>query len=229
MAGRIEDVSSRIQLEERMKVGVLGSGQVAKVLAKAFLETGHEVMLGSRDASKVAGWSDHAQAKAGTFAETAAFGQCIVLAVKGTVAVDAVKLAGLENLAGKTVIDATNPIAEAPPVNGILQFFTGPNDSLMERLQAAAPEANFVKAFSCVGNAHMFRPNFPGGPPTMFICGNNADAKAEVNAILKDFGWDSEDVGKVEGARAIEPLCQLWCARGFIHNKWTHAFKRIDL
>jgi predicted dinucleotide-binding enzyme len=210
-----------------MKVGVLGSGQVAKVLAKAFLEVGHEVMLGSRDASKVAGWSDHASARAGTFAETAAFGHVVVLAVKGTVAADAVKLAGVDNLRGKTVIDATNPIADAPPVNGILQYFTGPNESLMERLQKAAPEANFVKAFSCVGNALMFRPNLPGGPPTMFICGNSDSAKAEVNAILKDFGWESEDVGKVEGARAIEPLCQLWCARGLLHGKWQHAFKTL--
>ena len=210
-----------------MKVGVLGSGQVAKVLAKAFLELGHEVMLGSRDAAKVAGWSDHGSASAGTFAETAAFGQIVVLAVKGTVAVDAVNLAGVDNLAKKTIIDATNPIADAPPVNGILQYFTGPNESLMERLQKAAPDANFVKAFSCVGNALMFRPNFPGGPPTMFICGNDDAAKAEVNAILKDFGWESEDVGKVEGARAIEPLCQLWCARGFLHGKWQHAFKTL--
>jgi len=211
-----------------MKVGVLGSGQVAKILGKAFLELGHEVMLGSREASKVAGWSDHPAAKNGTFAETAAFGQLVVVAVKGTGAVDAVKLVGIDSLAGKTVIDANNPIADAPPVNGILQYFTGPNESLMERLQAAAPEANFVKAFSCVGNVFMFRPNFPGGPPTMFICGNNDAAKAEVTAVLKDFGWDVEDVGKVEGARAIEPLCQLWCARGFIHGKWQHAFKTLS-
>lgn len=210
-----------------MKIGVLGSGQVAKVLANGFLETGHEVMLGSREASKVAGWSDHASAKSGTFQDVAAFGQLIVLAVKGTVAVDVVKLAGIDNLAGKTVIDANNPIADAPPVNGILQYFTGPNESLMERLQNAAPAANFVKAFSCVGNAFMFRPKFSGGPPTMYICGNSDAAKAEVNAILKDFGWESEDVGKVEGARAIEPLCQLWCARGFLHGKWQHAFKTL--
>jgi predicted dinucleotide-binding enzyme len=184
-------------------------------------------MLGSRDASQVAGWSDHASASAGTFAETAAFGHVVVLAVKGTVAADAVKLAGVDNLQGKMVIDTTNPIADAPHVNGILQYFTGPNESLMERLQKAAPEANFVKAFSCVGNALMFRPNLPGGPPTMFICGNSDSAKAEVNAILKDFGWESEDVGKVEGARAIEPLCQLWCARGLLHGKWQHAFKTL--
>ncbi|MCC6552331.1 MAG: NAD(P)-binding domain-containing protein [Polyangiaceae bacterium] len=210
-----------------MKIGILGSGQVAKALGKGFLETGHEVMLGSREADKVKGWSDHASARSGTFAEAAAFGEIVVVAVKGTVAVEAAKLAGVGALAGKTVIDANNPIAEAPPVNGIIQFFTGPNESLMEKLQAAAPDARFVKAFSCVGNTFMFRPNFPGGPPTMFICGNDDGAKEQVRAILKDFGWESEDIGKVEGARAIEPLCQLWCAPGFLRNQWTHAFKLL--
>jgi predicted dinucleotide-binding enzyme len=212
-----------------MKIGILGSGDVAKALGKGFLEAGHEVMLGSRDAGKVRGWSDHRAASAGTFSEAAAFGEVVALAVKGTAALDAVKLAGAAGLAQKTVIDATNPIADAPPVNGILQFFTGPNDSLMERLQAAAPEARFVKAFSCVGNPFMFRPSFPGGPPTMFICGNDDGAKAQVKEILSQFGWESEDIGKVEGARAIEPLCQLWCAPGLQRNQWTHAFKLLKL
>ncbi len=212
-----------------MKVGILGSGDVAKALGKGFLASGHEVMLGSRDVAKVAGWSDHASASAGTFTDAANFGDVLVLAVKGTVAVEALRTAGIEALGKKTVIDATNPIAEAPPVDGILQFFTGPNDSLMERLQAAAPEARFVKAFSCVGNPFMYKPNFPGGPPTMFICGNDDAAKTEVRGILTEFGWDAEDVGKAAGARAIEPLCQLWCARGFIHGKWTHAYKMLTL
>ncbi|MBK6810534.1 MAG: NAD(P)-binding domain-containing protein [Sandaracinaceae bacterium] len=210
-----------------MKIGILGSGDVAKTLGKGFLANGDEVMLGSREASKVAGWADHAQASAGTFGEAAAFGDVVVLAVKGTVAVDVVKLAGVAALAGKTVLDATNPIAEAPPVNGILLFFTGPNDSLMERLQATAPDAHFVKAFSCVGNGFMVKPDLPGGPPTMFICGNDEAAKAEARSILVAFGWDVEDLGKVEGARAIEPLCQLWCAPGFQRNQWTHAFKLL--
>jgi len=212
-----------------MKVGVLGSGQVAKVLGNAFIATGHEVMLGSRDAEKVRGWSDNEAAKAGTFAEAAAFGELLVLAVKGTMAVEVVKAAGIESLARKTVIDANNPIADLPPVNGVLQYFTGPNESLMERLQAAAPDAHFVKAFSCVGNPFMFKPNLPGGPPTMFICGNDDGAKAQVKAILTDFGWDTADMGKVESARAIEPLCQLWCAPGMIRGQWTHAFKLLKL
>jgi len=210
-----------------MRVGILGSGDVAKTLGKGFLANGDEVMLGSREASKVAGWADHAQASAGTFREAAEFGEVVVLAVKGTVAVEVVKLVGTDGLTGKTVLDATNPISEAPPVNGILLFFTGPNDSLMERLQAAAPGAHFVKAFSCVGNGFMVKPELLGGPPTMFICGNDDGAKAQARAILVAFGWDVEDVGKVEGARAIEPLCQLWCAPGFQRGQWTHAFKLL--
>ena len=211
-----------------MKVGILGSGDVAKALGKGFLATGHDVMLGSREAEKVKGWSDHAQASAGTFAEAARFGELVVLALKGTVVVEAAKAvaAGLE---GKTVIDAANPIADAPPVNGVLQYFTGPNESLMERLQAAVPGAHFVKAFSCVGNPFMFKPTFPGGPPTMFICGNDDGAKEQVRGVLTSFGWDAEDIGKVEGARAIEPLCQLWCAPGMLRGQWTHAFKLLKL
>jgi predicted dinucleotide-binding enzyme len=212
-----------------MKVGILGSGDVAKALGKGFLTAGHEVMLGSREADKVRGWSDHEKASAGTFAEAAAFGEVVVVAVKGTVALDALKLAGEGALDGKTVIDTMNPIADAPPVNGVLQYFTGSNESLMERLQAAVPNARFVKAFSCVGNAFMFRPTFPGGPPTMFICGNDDGAKAQVRSILTEFGWEAEDIGKVEGARAIEPLCQLWCAPGFQRGQWTHAFKLLKL
>ena len=211
-----------------MKVGILGSGDVAKALGKGFLASGHEVKLGSRDATKLAGWNDHAKASHGTFADAAAFGELVVLALKGTIVVDAAKGVA-DNLGGKTVIDANNPIADAPPVNGILQFFTGPNDSLMERLQTAVPHAHFVKAFSCVGNPFMYKPNFPGGPPTMFICGNSDEAKAQVRSVLTEFGWDAEDIGKVEGARAIEPLCQLWCAPGMIRGSWTHAFKLLRL
>lgn len=211
-----------------MKVGILGSGDVAKALGKGFLATGHDVMLGSREADKVKGWSEDARASAGTFADAAAFGELVVLAVKGTVVVDAAKsvAAGLE---GKPVIDATNPIADLPPVNGILQYFTGANESLMERLQAAVPGARFVKAFSCVGNPFMFKPPFAGGPPTMFICGNDDGAKETVRGVLTSFGWDAEDIGKVEGARAIEPLCQLWCAPGMLRGQWTHAFKLLKL
>lgn len=150
-----------------------------------------------------------------------------MLAVKGTAAEAAIKSAGMENLKGKTVIDATNPIADAPPVNGVLKFFTSLDDSLMERLQRLAPEIHFVKAFSCAGSALMVNPDFSGVKPTMFICGNSDNAKNEVKTILDKFGWEVEDLGKVEAARAIEPLCILWCIPGFLENRWTHAFKLL--
>ena len=168
-------------------------------------------------------------AATGTFEQTAEFGELLVLAVKGTAAANAMALAGAASIAGKTVIDATNPIAEAdaPPASGVFEFFTGPNDSLMERLQAQFPDARFVKAFSSVGSACMVNPEFDGGPPTMFICGNDTAAKQSVSGILDQFGWETEDLGVAAAARAIEPLCILWCIPAFLNNDWVHAFKML--
>ena len=207
------------------KVGVIGSGMVGEVLANGFLKHGYAVVRASRDPSKLQAWKEGAgpNATTGTFADAAA-ADLVVLAVKGTAAEEAVALAGA-GLSGKLVLDATNPIAEAPPVDGVLSFFTGPNDSLMERLQKKVPTAHFVKAFSCVGNAQMVNPDYGGTRPSMFICGDEAAAKAEARAILDTFGWDTEDMGKATAARAIEPLCILWCISGFLQNRWTHAFK----
>ncbi len=209
------------------KVAVLGSGQVGEVLANGFLKHGHEVMRGTREPAKLAAWKSGAGAKAsvGTFAEAARFGEIVVLAVKGVAAESAVALAGADALAGKVVIDATNPIAERPPVGGVLSFFTTLEESLMERLQKQVPAARFVKAFSCVGNSLMVNPSLPGGPPSMFVCGNDAAAKSTVKDVLTQFGWETEDMGGAEAARAIEPLCILWCIPGFVRNDWAHAYK----
>ena len=209
------------------RVGVLGSGQVAQVLAAGFKKHGHEVTIGSREASKLAEFGQKHGIAAADFAAAAAFGEIVVLAVKGTAAVSALSLAGDANLAGKVVIDATNPISDEPPQNGILRYFTGPNDSLMERLQAAHPAARLVKAWSSVGNAFFVNPTFPGGPPTMFICGNDAGAKRETTEILAKFGWEAIDAGGIEMGVAVEALCILWCAPGFLHNDWTHALKYL--
>jgi hypothetical protein len=135
--------------------------------------------------------------------------------------------AGVENFSNKVVIDATNPIAKQPPTNGVLHFFTTLEDSLMERLQKQAPRAKLVKAFNSVGNAIMYKPSFEAGKPTMFICGNDEGAKKTVTDILTLFGWETEDLGKVEAARAIEPLCMLWCIPGMLRNQWSHAFKLL--
>lgn len=209
------------------KIAVLGTGKVGETLANGFRKHGYDVMRGSRDPGKLADWKRGAGpgAATGDFAAAARWGDMVVLAVKGTAAESALDLAGAANLAGKVVIDTTNPIADAPPTHGVLHYFTTLEDSLMERLQKHVPAARFVKAFSCVGNALMVDPRLPGGPPTMFICGNDEGAKQEVGQILAQFGWEIEDLGRAEAARAIEPLCILWCLPGFIQNRWNHAYK----
>jgi 8-hydroxy-5-deazaflavin:NADPH oxidoreductase len=211
-----------------MKVGVLGSGDVAKTLAGGFLKHGHTVKVGSRNPAKLADWSaQNSGSSVGTFSEAAAFGEVVVVAVKGNAAAEALSLAEAKNLAGKTVIDACNPIEDAPPEKGVLRFFTDINKSLMETLQRKFSEAHFVKAFNSVGAPCMINPEFAGGKPTMFICGNNEGAKKQVAQINAQFGWETADMGAAEAARAIEPLCMLWCIPGFARNDWMHAFKLL--
>lgn len=211
----------------KKKIGVLGSGLVAQVLAKGFLDLGHQVAIGTRNESKLADWkTKNPNGNVVSFEEAAKFGEIIVLAVKGTASESLVKSLA-PALSGKTVVDTTNPIAEKPPVNGVLQYFTSLNESLMERLQTLAPAANFVKAFNIVGNKYMINPSFPDGKPTMFICGNDETAKKEVTSILDSFGWETDDFGKVESARAVEPLCMLWCIPGLLRGQWSHAFKLL--
>jgi predicted dinucleotide-binding enzyme len=211
-----------------MKVGIIGSGAVGQTLARAFKSEGYEVMLGTRNTSKenLVQFNNEAKIDIGTFDETAMFGDMLVLCVKGSAAVEALNMAGLENLSGKIIMDATNPIAPLPPTNGVLHFTTSLEKSLMEELQELAPEAKFVKVFNSVGNIHMYKPKL-SVTPTMFICGNDDSARKKVTEILTAFGWETEDMGKAEAARAIEPLCILWCIPGFLENRWTHAFKLL--
>jgi hypothetical protein len=211
-----------------MKIAVLGTGTVGDKLSNGFLALGHDVMRGSRDPSKLAEWKKGAGAKAqaGSFADAAAWGEIVVLAVKGSAAESCVE--GLKNqLGGKLVIDTTNPIADKAPEDGVLVYFTGPNDSLMERLQKKVPDARFVKAFNSVGAHYMVNPKLPGGPPTMFICGNDAGAKTQVQKLLADLAWETADMGTAKAARAIEPLCMLYCIPGLARDSWTHAFKLL--
>ena len=209
-----------------MKVGILGSGEVAQSLGAGFLKYGHDVMLGTRTVSKLDGWKKaQPKGKIGSFSDAAAFGELLVLAVKGTVASEVLRSAGPANLNGKVVLDTTNPIKDEPPEKGLIKYFTTLDSSLMERLQAEVPAARFVKCFSTVGSVSMVDPGFKGGRPSMFICGNDAAAKKTATEILDRFGWDTEDCGGVEGARAIEPLAMVWCIPGFRNNDWVHAFK----
>jgi 8-hydroxy-5-deazaflavin:NADPH oxidoreductase len=207
------------------RIGVIGSASVGQTLAHGFRTHGHEARIGSRTPAKLAEFSAKSGVAAATFDQVAQWAEIVVLAVKGTVAADAIRAAGEANLQGKVVIDTTNPIADAPPIDGVLQYFTGPNSSLMEDLQKTFPRVRFVKAFSSVGAARMVNPDFKAGRPTMFYCGNDADAKATLAGILDQFGWEGLDLGSAVAARAIEPLAQLWCLPGFRQNTWTHAFK----
>ena len=212
-----------------MKVGIIGSGVVGQTLAAGFVKHGHQVEIGTRDPAKLKDWSaKNPDAKVKSFAEAAGFGDVVILAVGGEVAQQALALIGPNALQGKTVIDACNPIGGGPPVNGVLSFFTPQNESLMEQLQKAYPSAHFVKAFNSVGSGQMVNPVFAGGRPTMFICGNDGDAKKTVAQILDQFGWDTEDMGAIEAARPIEALCMLWCIPGIGKNDWSpHAFKLL--
>lgn len=207
-------------------VGIIGSGAVGKVLANGFASRGHAVKIGTRNPEKLMEWDKKAdQVEITTFEDCASFADIVVLAVKGSAAENLVKDLG-DRLDGKVVIDPTNPIEDAPPENGVLKFYTEQNSSHMEALQAVAPLAHFVKAFNSIGSAYMVDPKFDIRP-SMFICGNNDEAKHEVSKILIDFGFDVEDMGGAEAARAIEPLCMLWCIPGFLENRWTHAFKLL--
>ena len=212
------------------KIGIIGSGVVAKTLGAGFIKHGYEVLLGTRDTSKLSEWqaTEGQGAQIGSFSDAAVFGDLVILAVAGLAAKSAIEQAGPDDLKGKTVIDAANPIAEDPPVNGVLKFFTTLDESLLEQLQSAFPGINFIKGFSCVGSAFMVNPTFES-KPTMFICGDNDASKSELKEILDQFGWETADMGKVEAARAIEPLCMLWCIPGLSENKWTHAFKLMQL
>ncbi len=204
-------------------IAILGSGMVGITLANGLDQAGYSVLLSNRKASSVDGWSG----KVEKYADAVNKSDIVILSVKGTAAEEVVS--SLSNkLEGKTVIDTTNPITDSPPDEGVLSYFTSLDESLMERLQKLAPKANFVKAFNSVGNSYMVNPTFKDGAPSMFICGNSDSAKADTIQILNDLGWgDVQDFGGVKSARAIEPLCMLWCIPGFVSNEWSHAFKYL--
>jgi predicted dinucleotide-binding enzyme len=211
-----------------MKVGILGTGDVGRALGKGFLSRGHDVMMGTRDpsATKVREWVAKAgkRASTGTFAETAAYGELLVLALLGSGTESALRLAGAENFRGKVVIDATNPLRFEP--NKPPGLTVGHTDSRGEEVQRWLPDARVVKAFNIVGNAHMVDPEFPGGPPDMFICGNDPEAKKIVTGVCRSFGWPGAiDIGGIEGARELEPLCILWVKACIATSSWNNAFK----
>lgn len=212
-----------------MNVGVLGTGDVGRALGRGFIALGHAVTMGARDArnEKALAWAREMGAKAsvGTFGDAAAFGDVIVLATLGVANESAIRTAGPEHFRGKVLVDTTNPLdfsAGVPPTLAV-----SGNDSGGERVHRLLPDAHVVKAFNTVGNAFMFRPAFPGGPPDMFICGNHDDAKTKVAAILKDFGWGVVDVGGIECSRYLEAMCMVWVLSAMRTGNWNQAFKML--
>lgn len=214
-----------------MKIGILGSGAVGQALGKGFASEGHEVMLGTREpgSEKITGWIEKTGkgVKSGTFEETARFGELLVVCPLYKAVEDIIKLAGKENFKGKTVIDTTNPLTGEPPVNGVLKYAKTEMGSAGETIQSWLPDSHVVKAFNSIGNMYMYEPKFEEGQPTMFICGNDSDAKKTVTGILGSFGWDVVDCGSIEASSALEGLCIIWCARGFLEGQWNHVFKLL--
>lgn len=208
-----------------MNVGILGSGDVARALAAGFLERGDAVMLGTRDPHKLDDWraAGGARAHVGSFAQAAAFGELIVLATLGTATVGIVAEIAPAAFAAKVVIDATNPLRFEPGKPP--QLAIGFSDSLGEQVQRALAGAHVVKAFNTVGSALMVHPRLRGGPPDMFLAGNDAAAKARVGAIVEAFGWNPVDLGDIAASRYLEPLCMAWLARGLQTGNWSFAYK----
>ena len=212
-----------------MKVGILGSGEVGQALGDGFVSRGHEVKLGAREATneKITKWAAKHGVKgsAGTFRDAAAFGEMVVVATLWTGTESALRLAGIENFKGKVVFDVTNPLLFEP--NQPPKLALGHTDSGGEQIQRWLPGARVVKVFNIVGNKHMVDPKFPGGPPTMFLCGNDSSARAAAADVCKAFGWETVDLGGIEGARLLEPLCILWVQYGAVTGTWNHAFKML--
>jgi predicted dinucleotide-binding enzyme len=215
-----------------MNIGVLGSGDVGRRLGDGLIALGHKVKIGTREPGKLdlQKWiNNHGQEKAaaGTFAEAASFGdELIFLATLWDGAPNAIKMANVKNFTGKIVIDVTNPLDFSkgmPP-----RLAVGHTDSAGETVQRLLPESKIVKALNTVGNLQMINPDFQGGPPTMFVCGNDKDAKKTVaDSILTPFGWETIDIGGIEGSRLLEPLAMLWIIYYFRTNTGNHAFKLL--
>jgi 8-hydroxy-5-deazaflavin:NADPH oxidoreductase len=199
-----------------MDIGILGSGVVGRALARGYAAHGHRVRIGTRQAD-VEGVPTESPA------EVARVAELVVLAVQGRVAVELARSVAPE-LEGKVLVDATNPLDTS---SGRPELFVGTTDSLGEQVQRALPATRVVKAYNTVGAALMVDPDLPGGPPTMFLAGDDPEAKATVTRLLEETGWDAADLGGIEASRSLEPLCLAWMAYGTQTGTWNHAFRLL--
>lgn len=215
-----------------MNIGILGTGDVGKVLAAGLKAVGHDVMIGSRDpaSGNLTEWlrPSGRGVQAGTFSQAAAFGEVIVFAIGWSNAKAVIDLANPANFKGKVVLDASNPLAfeqqGQPPV-----LVMGHTDSAGEQVQRWLPEARVVKWFNIVGNQHMVKPDFGGDKPDMFVCGNDAAAKATASELAQQLGWPQViDLGDISKSRYLEPLAMVWITHVFNTGfNGNHAFKLL--
>jgi 8-hydroxy-5-deazaflavin:NADPH oxidoreductase len=213
-------------MTQPLQIGVLGSGPAGRTLAAGFLSHGHPIMIGSREPAKLDAWRRAAgpHANVGTLAETAQFGDLVVLSVIGTAAEEVIRLAGVDNLAGKIVLDASDPLDFSSGRPGL---FVGTTDSLGERIQRVIPDAYVVKGLNIVLADVMVDPSLTGDEPDMFIAGNSEEAKQIVTSLLGEFGWPVIDMGGIESARWLEALSLAWVVYSHRTGKTHHAFKLV--
>lgn len=210
-----------------MKVGILGSGIVAKQIAIGFLNSGNDVKLGTRDSQKLNEWlKSFPSATVGSFSEAASFGDIVVIATLWGGTENALRLSGLENFKNKTVIDITNPLdfsSGVPP-----KFSVTYGNSAGEQIQNWLKDSKVVKAFNTVSASIMINPKLEEGNPDLLIAGNDPDAKKLVTEIARSFGWQNViDMGDIKQAFWLETFAMLWIEFGFKYNHWTHAFKLL--
>ncbi|MGD9755461.1 MAG: NADPH-dependent F420 reductase [Acidimicrobiia bacterium] len=214
----------RNQEVERMDIGVIGSGNVGRTLAAGLAGAGHAVRLGSRrpDGDELARWSAATGVPLGTNAAVAAVAEVVVLATAWGGVAEALALAGADNLAGKVLIDVTNPLRFA---DGRLELAVGHDDSGGEQVQRLAPTARVVKAFNTVGFELMVQPALDGGPPTMFVAGDDPAARAVAATLAAGLGWGVHDCGDLRAARLTEPLALLWIEHARTSGDRAHALR----
>jgi 8-hydroxy-5-deazaflavin:NADPH oxidoreductase len=211
-----------------MKFAVLGSGAVGRSLGAGLVRHGHEVLMGTRDpdAEQVGAWvaAVGPRGRAVSYAEAASTAEiaCLVTAWSGTA--NALQLTVAANLAGKIVIDVTNPLGAGP--SGPVLVLSG-DDSGGEQVQRWLPDSKVVKTWNTVNHAHMIDPQIAGGPGDMFLCGNDPAAKKTVSELVAECGWPPLDAGSIEAARLLESLTMLWVGYAISHGSTDHAFKLL--
>jgi 8-hydroxy-5-deazaflavin:NADPH oxidoreductase len=212
------------------KIGILGTGTVGKTIGSALLKLGYEVKMGSRTAENVSAMEfaklGGAKASHGTFAEAAQFADVIMNCTLGMASLQALELAGKENLKGKTLIDISNPLDFSKGMPPSLTICN--TDSLGEQIQRSFPETHVVKTLNIVNCEVMVNPKKSGGDPSMFVCGNEAKAKEDTISLLKEFGWmDIIDLGDITNARGTEMLLPIWVRTYIATKNGYFAFKVI--